>query len=115
AVLREPGVQDAPVLELDRLPQRAAEPHDERALDLVTQPIRIHDRAALERLHDAQDAHLAAGPLDRDLGTRRDVAALLDAAREANAATRCHAPAAPAEALRRGLEHGTQPLVAQVL
>src|SRR5690606_31893157 len=94
AVLREPRVQDAASLELDRLPQRAAEPHHDRTLDLVAQPVWVHDRAALERLDDAPDAHPPARAVDLDFRARRDVVALLDAAREADAAAGSRLPAA---------------------
>src|SRR6185295_12985171 len=51
---------------------------------------------------------------DRDLGAGGDVAALLDAAGQAEGALRRGLRLPPAELLRRGLEHGAQARVAEV-
>ena len=88
AVLREVRVEDLAVLEVDRLEERAAEALDDRALDLVAQAVGVDDGAALEGGDDADDLDAAALPVDRDLGAGGDVAALLGAAGDAEAAAR---------------------------
>ena len=76
------------VLELDRLEQRPAQAHDDRPFDLVLQVVRVEDRAALERRRRPARLALACRSVDRDFGARGDVAALLRAARDAEAAAR---------------------------
>src|SRR5262245_15881698 len=57
AVAREARVQDHAVLEADRLEERAAQPHHERALDLVLEPGGIDDGPALEGRDDRSEEH----------------------------------------------------------
>ena len=76
-----------PVLEADRLEERAADALDDRALDLVAQAVGIDDRAALERGRRRGGCGRAPdGFVDLDLGAGGDVAALLVAAGDAEAA-----------------------------
>src|SRR5207249_6345620 len=71
-------------------------------------------RPAFERGHGPDDADLALRLVDRDFGTRGDVAALLRAASQSVAAVRA-GWFAPAELLGGRFEDGPQPVVAQVL
>ena len=99
----------SPILELDGLEERTAEPHDHRPFDLVLEMVGVDDRAALEGADRADDLNAAAGAVDGHLGAGGDVAPFFGSGRDADPVIGC-ALLAPAERLGGGLEHGAQPL-----
>ena len=81
AILLERAVEDPAAGELDRLEQRAAESLHDGPFDLVLQAVGVDDRAALER--DDEPLDLEPAGRARHFRRRRDVAAFLGAARDA--------------------------------
>src|SRR5207237_10835696 len=58
---------------LQLLDQRAAHGLDDVAVDLVAQPVRVDDLAAVMRHEEALDADLAGAPVQLDIGHSADV------------------------------------------
>ena len=113
-VLREVRVQDAPILELNGLKQRASDSHIIRALDLIAQLVWIHHRAAIKSRDDSDHAHLPRRGIDRHLRASRHVAALIEPSRDAVAMTGLRFGLTPAEFLRRRLQRVPEARIREV-
>src|ERR1039457_4567157 len=114
AVLREPRGENAPVFEAHGLKERTADRLHDGALDLVAETGRVDDGAAVEGRDDAADVYAARLGVDLHVGARRQVAALVRGAGDAEAALLCRVLLAPVELLGRRLQDGLEPRVGEV-
>ena len=115
AVSREASVQDATVFEFNRLEERAAQPHDVRAFNLIAQVVRVDDGSALEGRDHPHHLHLAGLPVHRNFSTGRDVPQLFVSAAHAETLAGSGFGPPPAEFPGGGFEDSAQPFVLQVL
>ena len=76
AVARPVETRHLVVVPGDLLLQRAADPLDDVALDLVGEPVRIDDQPAVVADHHSRDPHVAVARIDLDLGDDRGVGVL---------------------------------------
>src|SRR3990172_1554493 len=109
SVAREPGVEHTTILEIDRLVQRRAHPHDDRTFDLILRSFRVHDESAIERCGHAINSHLLAA--DVELNGCRDIAAYVDTYRDPLPTTRRALRRLPAVRFCGALKHAPEPRV----
>src|SRR5579872_7435440 len=80
----------------------------------MAKAVGIDDGAAFERGDNTHDAHATAGAIDGDFGTSGDVAALFDAATDAEASSFGGFLRGPAELFRSGDEDIAQACVRKI-
>src|SRR5690348_5225075 len=106
-------VQDTSVLEVDGFEERATKPLHDRAGNLVSKSLRVHDCAAIKCLDHAYHFDLAF--LDRNFGAGGNMPILLDSAGNPETVVLSRFVFTPDEPFCRRLEDAAQALVLEIL
>src|SRR6185437_5623769 len=89
--------------------------HHDRALDLVAQSIRIHNRPTIPGLDHTHNTQIARSRIDFDLRASGDISSFLEASGNTEALPGGGLLLSPSEAFGGGFEDGAQPRLAKVL
>src|SRR5947208_7145586 len=104
-IIPEVRIEYAPILKMNGLKQRPANPLNNGAGDLVPQPVWIDDCAAIERLHYPQNFDIACGAICDDFSTSCKIGAFFKASGNPNTVAGSRTLPGPAELPSRGLKH----------